>query len=183
MEKSNKFYTTSSTKYPGSIKSTKLGNHLIFNIIKVLSENGGFTNCLSESQYNTIMNKGEKRLEAETNLNHSHDKLRFLFAALEDKENRKLFMKSPIISHVIKPFIAGYTEKGKEKDQWSNFKPVSDCEKVLEKKASNGVLFAALTCDRANKRSPSQHTEEQQALQRNHILQHHTSNRSYKPWK
>ncbi len=144
----NKFYCETTTRYDKSISITdiKETNNMIFFVLNALSNKNGKITGLNPKIVEAIKNK-----TAFVDINGCGEKMRFLINALENAENRDIFMHSPLHSCVIDKYSYGYMTKDQSHEFWENYKPLPECEILL---AKQDPFVAATICEKENGRTP-----------------------------
>lgn len=143
----NKFYIADcGTLSDKKVEKFKQNNIFIINTLEYLMLNNGDVSKLDKDYRDTIVNRN---LPTVANVNNCHAKLRFLVLALKNKENRKIFMESPIIKCLMQPLLAGYTTEEGKGDAWENYSnKANSTDEIANKSPFRGGLYVYRQSDR-----------------------------------
>ncbi len=147
MENKNKFYMADcGTLSDKKVEKFKQNNIFIINTLEYLMLSKGDVNKLDSDYRDAIVNR---TLPTVANVNNCHAKLRFLVLALKNKENRKLFMNSPMVKCLMKPLLAGYTKAEDKAEAWENYSNRADStDEIAKKSPFRGGLYVYRQSDR-----------------------------------
>lgn len=141
----NPFYCTDRKKYTQdgkySIMDVKTTSNTILLLLNQLFHHNGHATKIKKEILAAIK---EKRAFT-VNANNCDEKMQFLVNALENADNREIFMSSPLKSYLVSPFVEGYTSIDKQDEKWANYKRSSTHEVEL---ARYDIFTAATFIDR-----------------------------------